>query len=361
MSMVDPRSESYYRHLCENLGVAVIAADVDLNISLWSSAASRMFGAAEPQMLGAPIVTIMEQNRRPEIEAMLHRVLDTGEVVEFEFDCPNARGERRELAGTISPVPGVSGHRVGLSVCFRDITRRIALQEAVAQGRKMGALGEMAGAIAHHFNNILGGVVTSIDFARARHDPEIDRRVLEQLGGALGRANSLIAGLLAFAQGDPRCDDRSDLGDILRAVVAEFDESFDAQHIRCALDAEGLPLVPVARTQVETILRNIIQNAMEAMPEGGSLSVTAMIAGGAAVVRVTDTGVGLDPEALSRVFEPFWTTKGALASCPGQAAGLGLAIAHGLAQMIGGSISAASQPDRGSCFTLTLPTSARPA
>ncbi len=365
--MSDPGSSSYFRHLCENLGVAVIAADTDLNICLWSTAAVRMFGAAEKQMLKTPVVTIIEQNRRAEVEKMLRQTFRTGESFEFEFECPDANGERRELAGTISPIPCDTGDRIGASVCFRDITRRIALQEEVAESRKMAALGEMAGAVAHHFNNILGGVVTSIDYARARHDPQIDRRVLEQLGGALTRANTLIGGLLAFAGGDRRSDGQCDLTDILRGVSGEFAETFRIQHIQFTLRIGELPRVPIARTQVGTILRNIIQNAIEAMPNGGSLCVETSVEGGAVITRITDTGVGLDKEALSRVFEPFWTTKGALASgsasrsgdqetrSSGQATGLGLAIAHGLAQMIGGSISAASQPERGSCFTVKMP------
>ncbi|UCC32664.1 MAG: PAS domain S-box protein [Phycisphaerales bacterium] len=348
-------TDAYYRQLCEHLGVALIAVDLDLNIRVWNAAAARTFGAAAERMFGTPVARILPQERREMAERTLRRAIDTGETIQFEFQHRDPQGERRELAGTIAPVVSESGVRTGASVCIRDITRRISLQSDLSESRKMVALGEMAGAIAHHFNNILGGMVTSIDYANASDDAVIKDRVFDQVGRALQRATTLVNGLLAFAEGDRRANDLSDLTEIINDLADEIEEIIEGSHIEFTLNLPELPAVPVARVQVTTILRNIIQNAIEAMPDGGSLWVDISVDSQSVIILIGDTGCGLDETAKSRIFEPFWTTKGPLAAGTGGATGLGLAITHGLVNMIGGTISVTSEVGKGSCFRVTLP------
>ncbi len=347
--------DSYYHQLLEHLGVAVIATDREFKIRTWNAAAARAFGAAAERMIGTPIISIIPQERRRAAEHMLRRAVQTGETIQFEFQHRDTRGTRRELAGTIAPVVSETGERIGASMCFRDITRRIALQGELSESRKMVALGEMAGAIAHHFNNILGGVVTSVDYARASNDQAIKTRVLEQLGGALHRATGLVKGLLAFAEGEQPADDLSDLTEIINDEADRIEKTIKGRNIEFTLAMSEPAVVPVARVQVKTILHNIVQNAIEAMADGGSLRIDVSTDGGSVIILVEDTGCGLDETAKSRVFEPFWTTKGVPAAGGGDATGLGLAIAHGLVHMIGGTISVTSEVGKGSCFRITLP------
>jgi len=348
-------TDAYYRQLCEHLGVALIATDLDLNIRVWNAAAARTFGAAAERMIRTPVTQILPQERREMAERTLRRAIETGETIQFEFQHRDAQGERRELAGTIAPVVSESGVRTGASVCIRDITHRISLQCDLSESRKMVALGEMAGAIAHHFNNILGGMVTSIDYANASDNAAIKGRVLDQVGRALQRATTLVNGLLAFAEGDRRADDLSGLAEVVNKLADEIEETIEGRNIEFTVNMPELPAVPVARVQVMTILRNITQNAIEAMPDGGSLWIDISVDSRSVIILIGDTGCGLDETAKSRIFEPFWTTKGPLAAGTGGATGLGLAITHGLVNMIGGTISVTSEVGKGSCFRVTLP------
>jgi PAS domain S-box-containing protein len=354
--MPDNHSNSHYRQLLEHLGVAVIATDLDLNIRTWNAAAARAFGAGAERMIGAPVLSIIPQDRRQAAERMLHRAVETGETIQFEFQHRDAHGARRELAGTIAPVVSDTGERTGASMSFRDITRRIALQGELSESRKMVALGEMAGAIAHHFNNILGGVVTSIDYAQASTNPAVKERVLEQLGSALHRATALVKGLLAFAEGDQASEDLGDLTEIITDEADQIEKRVAGSGVEFTLAMPKLPVIPVARVQVKTILHNIARNAIEAMPDGGSLRMDVSLDHGTVIILIEDTGCGLDEAAKSRIFEPFWTTKGVLSAGTGEATGLGLAIAHGLVNMIGGTISVTSEVGKGACFRVTLPT-----
>ena len=311
--------ELCFRQLCETLGVALIATDADLCIRVWNAAATRMFGAAADRMIGTQLASMIPQDNRRVAERMLRRAIRTGQVSQLEFQHRDTQGRHRELAATIAAVVAESGERIGASVCFRDITSRIDLHDKLEQSRKMAALGEMAGELAHHFNNILGGALTRIDYAKTLDDPGEYERTLDPVGRALTRAIALVNGLLAFSEGDRRANDLADL------------------------------------TEFENAVLNLVLNARDAMPDGGALTLEVILKNQTALFRMTDTGVGLRSEDLSRIFEPFWSTKSAGSGGAGHVTGMGLAIAHGLAHMIGGSILVESEPSKGSCFTVILP------
>lgn len=347
--------DSYYRLLCEQMGVAVTACDRDLRISAWNRAAMRMFGAAPELMIGTPLATVLPAAHRETARHMLTKTISSGETFQLDFTDHDSNGEKRELACTIAPLVLESGERIGASACFRDITARIRLQTEVDGSRKMSALGNMAGAVAHHFNNILGGVVTSVDFAIMRDDPVTDRRVLQQTGKSVMRASAIIRGLLAFAEGDRRGEDLADVTEIISEVADDLDALIREKKITLTVDMPRLPIIPIGRPQLLTVLQNITQNAIEAMPEGGALSITVRHDGKNLNISIMDSGCGLDENAMSHLFEPFFTSKKSLASIDGQGAGLGLAIAHGIVQSMHGAIRVASRPGAGSCFTITLP------
>ena len=353
--MLEIGKDHFYRSLCEHIGVALIATDLDLKIGLWNTAAVRMFGAGSERMIGTSITQIIPQERRELAKEMIQRVIETGETSELEFEYRDDRGGRRELAGTIAAIVSDSGEAQGASICFRDITRRMDLQDEVHENRKMVALGEMAGALSHHFNNILGGAITSIDYANATDDPNMKSRVLAHVETALQRATALMEGLLAFSASDHRNDTSANLTSLLEHIAHETQSELANGTISFELTMADLPEVSVSVRPVRTILRNIIRNAIESMPSGGSLCVRADRHGNDVVISISDTGCGLPKDSKSRIFEPFWSTKEMLTAESGEATGLGLAVAHGLARMLGGSIDVDSLTGEGSSFVVRLP------
>lgn len=350
-----PSAATSFRHICESLGVPLVTTDAQLHIAFWNAAASRIFGAAADRMIGTHVGSMIPWERRHAAEDQIRAVIETGATVEFEFEHRDAKGDRRELALTIAPILGDADDRVGASLCFRDITKRIALQKQLNDSERLSSLGRMAGAVAHHFNNVLGGVITSIDYANESRDPAIDRKVLDPVGKALAKAMGLVRGLLSFSEGDPRSEDLSDLSELLTTTADEIDARIANRNIQFIFELAKLPTWPVKRAALQTILTNILQNAIEAMPAGGTLRISVSQRDRAAEVEIADTGAGLDEATQGRLFEPFFTTKGELGAGTGHAAGLGLAIAHGLATMIGARITVRSEIQRGTCFTVTIP------
>lgn len=344
----------FFRQLCDQVGITVIATDTQLRIRIWNAAAARMFGAGAELMIGTSVLSVIPQDRRIAAEKMFRRAVDQGDPSELEFQHRDAAGEARELSGSIAPMVIDGGMRTGASVCIRDITKRMRLASELHESRKMGALGEMAGAIAHHFNNILGGIVTSIDYAGTSNDPAVVQRVLGQANRSLVRASALVNGLLAFAASGAHTDDLCDLTELLNELAEEWEANCRKRRVEFVVRLGEMPVVAVPRVQLATILRNISQNALEAMPDGGTLKIEVGVDEERVSVSISDSGRGLDDEARRRMFEPFWTTKQPGVGTSQVVSGLGLAIAYGLSQVIGATIAVESELNKGSRFVVSL-------
>ena len=332
----------------------MVAADLDGNITAWNHAAHRMFGASADEMLGTEWSQLIPAEEREEARRLMSESLHADRQAEFEFSVRDDQGAERQLAAIVTPVTDSSGKRIGGLACVRDITKRVALQERLAQQSKMAALGEMAGALSHHFNNILGGVVTSVDFALASADPDVLSRVLEKTATALSRATSLVENLLAFAEGDFRDATLSELGEVLIDLVGQTEPKLRGTHIELEVDLEMLPVMEVPRLAMLTALTNLVDNAIEAMPQGGTLSIRVDNDAEKAIIQIGDTGCGLDEQSLTRIFEPFYSTK-ARDDEGNLGRGLGLAVAHGILKVLHGSIHVASTLGQGTVFEVRLP------
>lgn len=332
----------------------MVAVDHDRNITAWNRAAQRMFGAPATEMLGSDWDSLIPLDERENAGRLMTECLNEGSVGEFEFAMRDEHGDRRRLAAIVTPIAKVDGEPLGGLACVRDITNRLVLQEQLAYQSKMAALGEMAGAMSHHFNNMLGSIVTSVDFALQSRDPEVLSRVLGKTADTLNRSTDLVSNLLAFAEGDFRDATYCELGEVMMDTVRETQGRLQGGKIELESQIDLVPVLAVPRTALMTMLRNLVDNALEAMPEGGKLLMTLTDGGNCAKIVVADTGLGLDDETISRIFEPFYTTKRTDRD-PAFNRGLGLAVAHGILKVLHGSFSVTSTPGNGAEFLVTLP------
>ena len=359
--MADTRDDHYFRDMCVHAGLALIATDEQLRIRFWNQAAARMLGGSAEVMTGQLVWSIVPAVRRELAERLCRRAMANGETSELDFQYRTPTGEPMFLAVTISPIIDAEGRRNGISVYVRDVTRRMTLERAMAETQKMSALGAMAGHVAHHFRNVLGGIITTLDFAQTSNDVESLRLAMSKTISSLTRASGLTQGLSAFAEGDPGSSSMGDLGTMVREYAAELESRLAGQNVRLELDIESFEALSPTR-QVLTVLDNLVANAREAMPDGGTLRIELALFPGEpkAVLRVADTGNGVAPEDLPRVFEPFFTTKGE--NCTGSTthAGLGLAVVHGIVNQMGGSVTISSSPGAGTVCSVILPLNIKP-
>lgn len=349
-----PEGDERYRLFFEQAGMAMVAVDLDGRIVAWNQGAQRMFGAGPGEVLNTSWTALVPAEEREAADRYFQSCLQDGRSAEFEFSLRDERGRARRLAAIATPIIAGDGRRRGGLACVRDITNRAILQDRLAQQSKMAALGEMAGALSHHFNNILGGVVTSVDFALASGDPDVLTRVMEKTAKALTRATGLTESLLAFAQGDFRDATLCDLNEALLDAIAQAEAKLVGTPIELAVDLRAIPVVEVPRIAMQTVLNNLLDNAIEAMTQGGELSVALDATRTHAVISIGDTGCGLDEESLTRIFEPFYSTKQRDDQRKlGQ--GLGLAVAHGILKVLRGAVQVTSTLGEGTVFEVRLP------
>jgi PAS domain S-box-containing protein len=298
--------------------------------------------------------------------------LGRGETIaEYEDRYRHKDGSYRWISWTAAAPEGDLIFAVG-----RDVTgererqaQLDAAQEALRQSQKMEAMGQLTGGVAHDFNNLLTPIVGGLDLLQRRGlGGERERRLIEGALTSAERAKTLVQRLLAFARRQPLQASAVDVAALVRGM-ADLVESTSGPQVKVVLQvAEQLPSAVADANQLEMALLNLAVNARDAMPDGGTLSISATAdkADGpdaatlkpGAYVRlcVADTGVGMEQDVLARAVEPFFSTKGV-----GRGTGLGLSMVHGLAQQLGGRLDISSKPGLGTRVDLWLPACAASA
>jgi PAS domain S-box-containing protein len=267
----------------------------------------------------------------------------------------------RSIVTETRKIPVVDGGSVvRIVTVVRDITAVEEAQERLRQAEKMQALGQLAGGVAHDFNNHLTAILGCADMlCRRLQDPAL-RELADVIANAAGRSSELTHQLLAFARKSPLRRTEVDVHELILEVTSILKRLVDGRIvIRHRLDA---PVCRVAgdATQLHNALLNLAINARDAMPDGGSLTFATEPCPAPASddgtggrwlrIRVEDTGVGMSEETRKRLFEPFFTTKPS-----GEGTGMGLAAVYGTVVRHGGTVQVSSSPGAGSAFVVALP------
>lgn len=260
----------------------------------------------------------------------------------------------------------VTQGRPRLIAVLNDATEHRNLQSQFFQSQKMQAIGQFAGGIAHDFNNLLTAISGHCDLLFLRHDRgDPEYADLEQIRQNSARAAGLVGQLLAFSRKQTMVAEIIDLRDALSDLTHLLNRLV-GERIRLVFSHdEALRTVRADRRQIEQVMMNLVVNARDAMPEGGTIEITTeerhlaeplvrdrakVPAGDYAIVCVKDEGVGIPPDRIGKIFEPFYTTKRL-----GEGTGLGLSTVYGIAKQSGGFIFVDSVPGGGTCFSLYLP------
>jgi PAS domain S-box-containing protein len=345
----------FYRRLCENAAVALVATDAEFRIVSWNAAAAELLAAPAERMLGRPIQEAVSANRRKLVQRLLARTSQRGETSQFEVRLQGEDGAARDLMVVLSPIPDPQGKALGVAAWIVDETHAKQLAQRLAQAEKMASLGTLASGVAHHFNNILGGVATFVDYALTSGDAVAMKRALQMTAEAAVRAAKITQSLLSFAVREPHRADLADLTEVVLTFVHLVERPLAERKILLQLDLHPVPIVAVEANRMHQVLGNLLTNSEEAMPEGGTLCISLERKDKSVVLSFADTGCGIPKEHLPLVFEPFFTTKGLLAGGEKANPGLGLSIVHGIVTEMGGSIQAESEVGKGAKFSIRFP------
>jgi PAS domain S-box-containing protein len=345
-----------------SIGDGVIATDLEGRVLLFNKVAEELTGWKTQEAQGKPLAEvfhIVNAVTRQRCENPVEKVLASGTVVGLANHTMLLARDGRELsiADSGAPICDHDSRVIGVVLVFRDVTERERVDDELARMQKLESLAVVAGGIAHDFNNLLSGILGNISLARSEVATGSAARHLEEAERAGLRARDLTRQLLTFSHGGAplvRC--------LPLAPLVEESARFAARGsaVACNLDiAPGL-YVLADGGQLGQVVHNLVINAVQAMPRGGTVSLRAErieVARGATLplkpgsfVRLTirDQGPGIPEGILARVFDPFFTTK---EKCKG----LGLAICHSIVRKHDGCIEVSSHPGGGTTFTIHLP------
>lgn len=362
------RSESFLKNIVDNIPAIVFAKEAaELRYVIFNKAAEERLGYPFETMLGKTDFDIFPAGQAESFRQLDREVLAKGELVEIaEETVQTSRGDDLILHTKKIPLFDESGTPQYLLGISEDITVRKRLEEQLLQSQKMEAIGQLAGGVAHDFNNILMVIMGYADVLKG--DINLDdqqQQKVEKIISAAEKATRMTHNLLSFSRKQVMRTRIASLNEIV-LHIQEFIGRIIGEDIllESILTADEL-LVDVDSGQIEQLLINLATNARDAMPQGGRLTIetcrqaiTASVAqgnecrpaGNYACISVSDTGDGMDESTRKKIFEPFFTTKE-----PGRGTGLGMAIVYGIIRQHKGFINLYSEKNVGTMFRIYLP------
>lgn len=348
----------------EHLAEGLVITGLDGRIEYVNPAFERMCGYTRAELYGQNPRLLKSGSHDATFYRELWETLRRGETWRGRFINRRKDGRLYHEEASISPIRDLHGRNTKYVAAKRDVTREVALETQLRESQKMQALGQLAGGVAHEFNNLLTTILAASETLGGQAPPALAVQTA-RIQKAAQRAAILVRGLLAVGGRHVARPRTLDLNEVVRATLDRFRETLGPRIAVQQRLTHGGAHVRVDPELMDQLLTNLVLNARDAMSGGGTLTLktatvelrTAADAGGEpvgpgryVVLSVHDTGRGMDAATRARLFEPFFTTKGV-----GDGTGLGLATARGIVHQHGGRIVAHSVPGRGTTFEVYLP------
>ncbi len=352
----------------ESIGDAVIASDTEGRITLFNAAAESLTGWKADEAQGKLLSEVLPLIRTSEEAASFDPVawvLQRKKALELanDLEVRSRDGRRKQVGLSAAPIPGKDEEIVGVILAVRDLTYQKRMEAEVLRVRKLDSVRILAGGIAHDFNNIMMGILGNLNLAKMFvHQPEKVEQRLAEAEKAVNRAKELTQQLLTVAKGGTPVRKTVSIPDL---VKENADFALSGSNIRLKMEiAEDLWPVDGDVGQISQVISNLLINARQAMPEGGTIWVRArnevisedqgipVPEGRYVHIEIQDTGVGIKEEHLDRIFDPYFTTKDRGSE---KGTGLGLAIVYSIVRRHGGGVQVESREGEGTCFHLYLP------
>ncbi len=364
------RSEERFKLLVQGVhDYAIYMLDPQGHVANWNTGAQRFKGYAEAEIVGEHFSRFYtDEDRASDLPRRALEIARNEGRFEQEGWRVRKDGTRFWANVVIDPIRSDQGEILGYAKVTRDVTERREAQQALdearsrfVQAQKMEAVGQLTGGIAHDFNNLLAVVLGNLDLARKRlpPDPKL-KQLVENSIQAAERGATLTKRMLAFARRQDLETAPIVISELVRDMADLLQRSIGPSiHITTQFPLRVAPALADAN-QLELALLNLVVNARDAMPDGGTITISARQAtlgadpglkpGSYVCISVTDAGMGMDEQTLARAVEPFFTTKGV-----GKGTGLGLSMIHGFADQSGGRLNLISKVGAGTTAEIWLP------
>ena len=345
------RLKTFNAELFQSAPVGIVVFDRLFRVTFRNSAAERLW-ADDRSILDAARRTDVAR-RDPEWESGLRDVVHMRRpwwAEEVILERPGREAVRLNLSCS----PLLSGRQdvVGGVLIVEDVTQRVRMEQRLAVSERLAGVGRLAAMVAHEINNPLDGIIRLVNLAGragAEGDGERVERYLGEAGKGLQRMVTIVRDLLDFSRSAGGAVEPMPIQDILTEAAQAMAPAAEQGGVEIVVACDG-ELAALRSGSLYHVVLNLVKNAVEATPSGGRVRAAARAQGDALVIEVADTGPGIPPESVPRLFEPFYSLKAV-----GKGTGLGLVISKDLVEKQGGTLTAANRPEGGAVFTVRIP------
>jgi signal transduction histidine kinase len=377
------RLKEFSENIVESINVGILAADLDDRVESWNSQIEQLSGVTRENALGRKLSELFPAELAGQFdhvrgETGIHHIYKF--VLKPQGNGANGAGAAsgngngdgqanghalparfREATLNIAIAPLVSRdqEQIGRLIIFDDVTDRAELEQRLVQADKLSSIGLLAAGVAHEVNTPLAVISTYAQMLAKQMAEDSPQKtlILDKIAKQTFRASEIVNSLLNFSRTSSTSFGDLGLNRVIQETVSLLEHQLQKSGIQVKTDLDaGLPSVHGNTGKLQQVFLNLFLNARDAMPNGGVLEVRSWRDGASVKVEVADSGQGIAPEHLHRIYDPFFTTKGAR-----KGTGLGLSVTYGIIQEHGGSIEVSNRPNGGACFRLELPVSSRAA
>ena len=351
-------TKNFLESIVEKAGDAISVVDLEGKVLFWNEGAEKIYGYTKEEVLGRNLseflyprdgkLKVEEEKSTGQLMARVKR----GEVI------PNVEVKRQTKEGkeiitsmTISPLKDAEGRIVGASRICKDITHLKKAEERLVLAERLSSLGELTAGVAHELRNPLAGIKINTQVLSRKKDlAEMEKKLLNSTQEGIEKIQKIVDDMLHFAKPKPFHFKEEEINEVVDKSLAILQTKLKKGNISSVFEgAPGLRRLRIDIHQVQQVLINLMLNAIQAMEDGGTLSVRTFAENGEGVgVEVRDTGVGIPRVHMKKIFDPFFTTKS-------EGTGLGLSISLKILENHGATMDVVSEVGRGSAFTIHFP------
>jgi len=345
----------YLEELLEHANALILVVNRERKVMVFNQQLARLLGRSREEVLGEDLLTLVPQDEQLRVMRVVGASLRGEKVTNFETRLMAKGGREVRVSFATSSTLTLRGEVEGVIAIGQDLTVVRELEKRIIQAEKLASIGQLAASVVHEINNPMTAVTTYAEalLQRTLLSPKAEPGDQEKLRKILDNAHRILRftrDLMSYARPAQDKPEQVDLHKLLDMAVGFCDHVLAQHRIRVEKEYGELPPISAVKGNLAQVFINLITNACHAMQPGGTVTLRTRVEEAEVVVRVRDTGSGIEPRYLDKIFEPFFTTKS-----DGKGTGLGLSIVLGIVEKHGGAIQVESTVGVGTTFIVRLP------
>lgn len=343
------RLKDYSENIIESLTVGVAVLDQIGKVSGWNRVLEEIFAKRKNEVVGNSLIEVIGKKNFAAIFPS-DTQQDFRLASEISLDLPVGQSRIFDIVKT--PLLDNNRKPYGTIIVFEDITEKLSMQQQLLTSEKLASIGLLSAGVAHEINTPLTGISSYVQILQKKLAKSKHSQILEKIEAQAERVGRIVNSLLNFARNPSETSFyQVDLRESLQGIVSLIDYKLKNMNIQLEMNLFPLKSIWAQGERLQQVFINIILNALDAMPNGGTLKIDLVKDNMLAVIQIGDTGTGIQQQHLPHIFDPFFTTKGV-----GKGTGLGLSISYAIIKEHEGNITVKSQNREGTIFTVTIPT-----